>query len=217
MKPLFLVFEGVDGAGTTTQCNRLCARLRSEGYEFVQTREPGGTEIGEQIRELLLDPATHNLDDLAELLLYEASRRQLIAQVIEPALASGKVVISDRYTSSSIAYQGHARGLGSALVQSANELATTGLAADMTIYLDVDTNTALRRRKLRSQGKEDRLEQAGVDFQEKVREAYLELARDNPEQSILADAKESPDSVECTVYHALIDRFSHFPYGAPPT
>jgi dTMP kinase len=166
---------------------------------------------------LLLDPATHNLDDLAELLLYEASRRQLIAQVIEPALASGKVVISDRYTSSSIAYQGHARGLGSALVQSANELATTGLAADMTIYLDVDTNTALRRRKLRSQGKEDRLEQAGVDFQEKVREAYLELARDNPEQSILADAKESPDSVECTVYHALIDRFSHFPYGAPPT
>ena len=215
MKPLFLVFEGVDGAGTTTQCNRLCEKLRKEGHEPVQTREPGGTEIGERIRELLLNPSNYKLDDLAELLLYGASRRQLLAQVVEPALASGRVVISDRYTASTVAYQGYARGLDLSLVQSVNEVATKGLVADMTIFLDVDVDTARQRRRLRSAETEDRIEQAGIDFQAKVRRAYLRMAADNPEQSILADAKDSPDSLEIYVYKALMDRFPHFPYRTP--
>ncbi|MDA0334013.1 MAG: dTMP kinase [bacterium] len=212
MKPLFIVFEGIDGAGTTTQCHCLCAQLRAAGHDIVQTREPGGTEAGEKIRALLLDPAFDCLDNRAELLLYAASRRQLVAQIIQPALRSHKPVISDRYTCSSLAYQGIARGLGLPLVRQVNDVATAGLHADLTIYLDLDVQTALARRKTRSAGVEDRIEKAGTRFQARVREAYLELARENPAQSLVLDAAQTAETVSIQVYDALIERFPQFPY-----
>ena len=212
MQPLFIVFEGIDGAGTTTQCNRLCERLRDAGHEIVQTREPGGTEAGEKIRALLLDPAFACLDHRAELLLYAACRRQLVAQILQPALSGHKPVISDRYTCSSLAYQGIARGLGLPLVRQINAVATAGLDADLTIFLDLDVHTALTRRNKRSGGVEDRMEQAGAGFQARVREGYLELAREHPEKSLLLDASETEETLSLQVYKALISRFPHFPY-----
>ncbi|HJP33780.1 MAG TPA: dTMP kinase [Candidatus Latescibacteria bacterium] len=211
LKPLFIVFEGVDGAGTTTQCDRLCERLRLDNHEIVQTREPGGTESGERIRELVLDPALKDLDDLAELLLYGAGRRQHVAEVIEPALAAGKPVISDRYAQSSIAYQGAARGLGSEVVDQVNHLATGGLSADFVMYLDLSVDIALQRRQKRCTT-EDRLEQAGVDFQAAVRQAYLELAAAEPEHSLLVDAAASVEDQAVHVHQTLLARFPQFPY-----
>ena len=131
MKPLFIAFEGIDGAGTTTQCERLCARLRLEGHDVVQTREPGGTEACERIRDLVLDPALKSLDAVTELFLMGASRRQHVAELIEPSLRSGKPVISDRYAQSSVAYQGIGRGLGVDLVSRINKIATGGLTASL--------------------------------------------------------------------------------------
>ena len=213
MKPLFIVFEGVDGAGTTTQCDKLYRRLSSAGHQVVQTREPGGTEAGERIRELVLDPLLHCLEDRTELLLYAASRRQLVSEVINPALESNKPVISDRYTASTVAYQGFGRGLDFDLVQQANALATAGLVPDLTVFLDLDVDLAFERRQQRSSGAEqDRLEQAGLQFQAKVRRGYLELAKGNPEQSALIDASPPLEEVTSHVYEALINRFPLFPF-----
>lgn len=212
MKPLFVVFEGIDGAGTTTQCERLCVRLRLEGHDIVQTREPGGTKAGERIRDLLLDPALKHLDNVTELLLYGASRRQHVAEVIEPALRSGKPVISDRYAQSSVAYQGIARGLGVDLVGQVNTIATGGLTADVTFFLDLDVDTALQRRRRRDGGREDRLEQAGIGFQATVRQAFLVLAKETPQQSLVVDADIPADDLAQHVHQALLDRFPQFPF-----
>lgn len=212
VKPLFVVFEGIDGAGTTTQCERLCARLRLDGHHIVQTREPGGTKAGERIRDLLLDPALEDLDNVAELLLYGASRRQHVAEVIEPALRCGKPVISDRYAQSSVAYQGIARGLGVNLVSQVNAIATGGLMADVTLYLDLDADTALQRRRRRDEGREDRLEQEGSGFQATVRQAFLDLARETPDQSLVVDADMPVDDLTQSVYQSLLARFPQFPF-----
>ena len=147
--PLFVVFEGPDGSGTSTQCQIMCDRLRSLGHEIVQTREPGGTEAGERIRALVLDGTLEDLDDVAELLLYAASRRQHLQQLIEPSLAAGKPVISDRYAASSFAYQGAGRGLGPEVVTVVNELATSGREPDATVFLDLPLHQAVRRRRNR--------------------------------------------------------------------
>ena len=212
MQPLFIVFEGADGAGTTTQCQHLCARLRLEGHCLVETREPGGTEAGERIRKLVLDPTLCSLDDVAELLLYGASRRQHVAEVIEPALRSGKPVISDRYAQSSVAYQGVARGLGTDLVRRVNDLATGGLAADYTIYLDLKVELALERRRKRDGDRQDRLEQAGLDFQASVRDAYVSLSRKDEGNSLLVDADARIEDLAKHVHSTLMARFPHFPY-----
>ncbi len=212
MQPLFIVFEGADGAGTTTQCQHLCARLRLEGHCLVETREPGGTEAGERIRKLVLDPTLCSLDDVAELLLYGASRRQHVAEVIEPALRSGKPVISDRYAQSSVAYQGVARGLGTDLVRRVNDLATGGLAADYTIYLDLKVELALERRRKRDGDRQDRLEQAGLDFQASVRDAYVSLSRKDEGNSLLVDADARIEDLAKYVHGTLMARFPHFPY-----
>lgn len=181
MSGLFITFEGGDGSGKSTQIARLEVRLRTLGYDVRSFREPGGPEaggIGERIRAILLDPALGDLDPRAELLLYEAARAQLVSAHYRPALADGAIVLGDRYTDSTIAYQGYGRGvLPVERVRALNELATGDLVPDLTILLDVDAADGLAQAT--AQGA-DRLERAGQAFHERVRAGYLALAEAEP-------------------------------------
>lgn len=184
MSGLFITFEGGDGAGKSTQISLLATRLRERGLDVRTFREPGGVtpgDAGERIREILLDPAHMNLDVRAELLLYEASRAQLVATHYRPALAEGAVVLCDRYADSSVAYQGYGRAvLPVEEVHELNRIATGGLAPDLTLLLDVDAAHGLEQA---TAGKSaDRLEQAGQDFHERVRAGYLSIAEREPER-----------------------------------
>jgi dTMP kinase len=215
LRPLFLALEGIDGSGTTTQCQRLQERLRAQGHEPVLTREPGGTPAGERIREILLDPELVGLDDIAELLLYGASRRQLVTSVIAPALGQNKPVISDRYALSTLAYQGVARGIGLEASRQVNQLAMAGTVPDLTLLLDIDPMVGLQRRKGR-QGPEDRLESEGLDFQRRVRDAYLRLAHEDP-TVLVVDAHSDEITLENSLYSTLIRRFPSFPFESAPS
>ena len=188
----FITLEGVDGAGKSTQAARLVERLRARGLEVVALREPGGTAISEKVRALLLDPANAEMANECELLLYEASRAQLVRQVIEPALGRGAVVVCDRYFDSTYAYQAGARGLGDDLVRQANRLGSCGVRPDLTLVLDMEPERALSRAAAEGA---DRLEAEGVAFQRRVREAYLRLASEEPARVRLVDADGSADEV----------------------
>ncbi|MCW2927984.1 MAG: dTMP kinase [Thermoleophilia bacterium] len=192
---LLISFEGIDGCGKTTQLQRIAARLRLAGSDPVVVREPGGTHLGEQVRELLLDPATGDIDPAAEALLYAASRAELVATTIEPALAEGRVVLMDRYVDSSLAYQGAGRDLGVDRVLEANLLATRGRLPDRTIHVAIDPAVA-RARVAAGDGGEDRLEQAGSEFFARVHAAYGELAARWPERIASVDGGGAPDDVE---------------------
>lgn len=209
--PLFLVFEGPDGSGTSTQCQILCDGLRSAGHEIVQTREPGGTEAGERIRSLVLDEPMENLDHLVELLLYAASRRQLVQELIEPALAAGKPVISDRYAASSYAYQGAGRGLDDEVVKVVNDIATGGREPDATILLDLPGEQAGERMSHRG-GPRDRIEAEGRGLQERVSLAYRQMAESDPERILLVEASSGVEEVAARVSRTLSTRFPRFPY-----
>ena len=174
---IFVSFEGGEGVGKSTQIRLLAARLRECGYEVLTLREPGGTEIGERIREILLDPAHSDLDPTSELLLYEAARAQLVSTVILPALQRGVVVLCDRFTDSTRAYQGAARDLGETMVRKINDLATGGLVPHRTIILMRDVETALRKA---SEDGTDRIEAEGIDFHTRVQEAFLRIASEEP-------------------------------------
>lgn len=184
MRGLFITFEGGDGSGKSTQIAALAERLREHGFDVRTFREPGGVipgDAGERIREILLDPAHMNLDVRAELLLYEASRAQLVAMHYRPALAEGAVVLCDRYADSSVAYQGYGRAvLPVEEVDELNRIATGALVPDLTLLLDVDAADGLEH--VLAAGTADRLEQAGRDFHERVRAGYLEIARAEPER-----------------------------------
>jgi dTMP kinase len=209
--PLFIAFEGIDGSGTSTQCQILCDRLRSQGHDLVETREPGGTERAERIRSLVLDPDLDGLDDVAELLLIGASRRQHVCELIEPALESGKPVISDRYAASSCAYQGAGRGLGAQAVATVNDLATAGRWPDLTICLDLPVSEADRRRRHRG-AVDDRIEAAGAAFQERVRSAYLALAERDRDQWLVLDAVPAVDEVAAQIEVEIGVRYPEFPF-----
>lgn len=188
----FITLEGVDGAGKSTQSARLVGRLRARGLEVVALREPGGTAISEKVRALLLDPANAEMADECELLLYEASRAQLVRQVIEPALGRGATVVCDRYFDSTYAYQAGARGLGDDLVRLANRLGSCGVRPDLTLVLDMDPGRALSRAAADGA---DRLEAEGLAFQRRVRAAYLRLAAEEPSRVRLVDADADADEV----------------------
>lgn len=196
----FITLEGVDGAGKSTQVARLVAALEATGREVVSLREPGGTAISEKIRAILLDPANSEMADECELLLYEASRAQLVRQVIEPALMRGAVVVCDRFFDSTHAYQAAARGLGSALVHTANSLGCCGVVPDVTIVLDMDPAEALARA---GRGGLDRLESEGLSFQRRVRADYLALAADEPGRVHVVDAAGAADEVAARVRATL--------------
>lgn len=170
---LFITFEGTDGSGKTTQIGLLCDFLRNRGFDPITLREPGGVAISERIRSVVLDNRHTEMDEVTEMLLYAASRAQLVSQVILPALESGKSIICDRYVDSSYIYQGYARGLGIDMVKTVNDIATRGLMPDITFFMDMDPEIALKRRLDSSQP--DRLEQEGVAFQRKVYDGYIYL------------------------------------------
>ena len=196
---LFIAFEGVEGAGKGTQIRMAEEHLRSLGLDVLVTREPGGTELGEQIRQVLLDPKTGKLDARAEALLFAASRAQTVTSVIRPALADGKTVLSDRYVDSSLAYQGWARGLGEQDVLTLNVWATQGLFPDLVILLHVEPELGL----LRSTEAPDRMEMEGQDFHAKVSDAYLKIAEEHPERFVVVDSDKPPAEVFLGVKEAL--------------
>lgn len=198
---MFISFEGVDGCGKSTQVALLAEALRHQGCEVLTLREPGGTRSAERIREVLADPETP-LEPLAELLLFCAARADLVAREIRPALADGATVICDRFTDSTLAYQGVARGLGAELVAQLNHVATGGLAPSRTVYLRLDPERALARAVASAEG-EDRFEAEGVGFQSVVAAAYDELAAAHPERIVAVDAAGTPDQVHSRVLAAL--------------
>jgi dTMP kinase len=194
MRGLFVTFEGIDRSGKTTQAGLLCDAL---GDEALGVREPGGTEAGERVRELLKDP-TVPLSPEAEALLFAAARSELVAQVIQPALEAGKVVVSDRFLDSSLAYQGGARGLGIDDVARVNEFAVRGLKPDLTFLLELSPGDAASR-----SGESDRFEDEGARLQEAVGDAYEELVQADPERWRRVDARRSPDEVHAEVLAAV--------------
>jgi dTMP kinase len=195
---LFLTLEGVDGGGKTTQMRMLVERLRSLGHTVVESVEPGGTRIGKQVRSILLEAANKDLSPMAELLLFFASRAQAVDEVILPTLTQGHIVISDRFTDSTLVYQGCARGLGVQAVRDLDRIACRGLAPKLTLCLDLDIEAGLARARARNieGGKtETRLDDESLAFHRRAREAYHELARTEPGRVKLIDASQSAATV----------------------
>lgn len=190
---LFITFEGGEGTGKTTQIARLAKALEAAGRRVVVTREPGGSQIANRIRSLLLDPKMKGLVPLAELFLYEASRAQHVQDVIKPALKEGKVVICDRFADSSVVYQGAARGLAAPLVSQLNEIATGGLQPHLTYLLDLDPRIGLAR--VGSRGVLDRMEKEALSFHKAVRAGYLKLAKANPKRFRVISSSQSRDAI----------------------
>ena len=204
---LFITFEGPDGSGKSTQARLLAERLRREGYAVLETVEPGGTPIGQQIRRILLDPANQELRAVPELLLMFAARAQNVEQSILPALAESKIVVSDRFTDSSIAYQGAARGLGWDTVLEVDRIACHGLVPDLTLCIDIDTETGLARAHSRNRSnperREARFDEHAVEFHHKVRDAYHELARREPQRVRLIDGQGTEEEIAEKVWQEL--------------
>lgn len=203
---LFITFEGSEGCGKSTQVQRLAARLTSEGRPFILTREPGGTAIGEHIRHLLqFAPESAAMFPETEVLLFEASRSQLVRETIQPALNRGEFVISDRFFDSTTVYQGAARKLDAAAVEQLNRFAVGTCVPDLTFVLDVDVATARERmmRRVRPVGAPDRMEQEPVDFYERVCAAYRELAKREPQRMRVIDASRPVDEMAASIWREL--------------
>ncbi|MBY0503726.1 MAG: dTMP kinase [Bryobacteraceae bacterium] len=194
MSPGRLVtFEGPDGSGKSTQLARLAARLREQGREVVETAEPGGTRIGREIREILLNSRNQALRPTAELLLYFASRAQNVEELIRPALARGAVVLSDRFTDSTLVYQGVGRGLGADVVRQLHTIACGTLQPHLTVLVDISPELTLERTVKRATP--DRLDAESLDFHRRVREGYLRLAQDEPQRVRLVNGGQSIEAV----------------------
>jgi dTMP kinase len=203
---IFITFEGPEGSGKTTQIGLLAAHLRAKGHDVLTTREPGGTRIGDQIRAVLHDIANVEMTPEAEILLYSASRAQLVGQVIRPALAQGTIVLSDRYADSTTAYQGYGRGLDLDLLRQITEFATGGLTPHLTIYLDCPVEEGLDRKRRASAleaGEWNRLDQETVEFHRRVRQGYLTLAADEPDRWLLLDAGRSVQGLQGEIQKAV--------------
>lgn len=194
-------FEGSEGSGKSTQIARLAAHLQKSGRDVVSTREPGGTEIGEQIRNIIV----HNSkgDEMCaetELLLFTAARAQLVREVIAPALTEGKIVLSDRFLDSSTVYQGIGRNLAADPVNQINRFAVGNVMPDLTIVIDVPTEVSLTRLKQRATDLPDRMERENIDFYKKVREGYLVLAKGMPERFIVVDGTKTEEIIEKKIW-----------------
>ena len=204
---LFITFEGPDGSGKSTQLRILAARLRAQGRTVVETAEPGGTPIGTQIRRVLLDSKNLEMRPTTELLLMFAARAQNVDETILPALSRDEIVLSDRFTDSSLVYQGAARGLGPEVVYEVDRIACRGLVPDLTIVVDIETELGLARARGRNQKTQDvetRIDEQAVGFHRKVREAYLQLAADEMNRVRLVDGSRSEESVGNDVWDAVL-------------
>ena len=189
-KGLFITFEGGDGCGKTTQIKLLDEYLRNKGYKTLLTREPGSIGLGEKVREILLN-YDGEVSSVCESFLFLADRAQNVDCIIKPALEEGTIVICDRHTDSSVAYQGYGRGLDIDRINMLNNIATSGLKPDLTIVLDVDVETS----QARVGSEKDRMESAGIEFFERVRKGYLEIAKQEPERVKVVDAKQTIEDI----------------------
>jgi dTMP kinase len=213
---LFITFEGTEGSGKTTQMRLLAERLRKSGYRVTENQEPGATNIGRQIRRILLDPAHQEMAPMTELLLMFASRAQAAAEIILPALQRGDVVISDRYTDSTLAYQGEGRGLGFDAVLKAHQLALGSLLPDLTICMAVDISTGLERAHRRNEASaaeasEARLDQQSLEFHERVGQGYGKIAALYPERFRMVDGRGEPREVAERVWAEVSPLLVHLP------
>ena len=206
MKGVFISFEGPDGSGKSTQVKMLYSYLLEKGYPVVLTREPGGTPISEDIRKIILDPSNTEMDGMTEALLYAAARAQHVAQLIKPSVEEGKIVLTDRFMDSSIAYQGYGRDLGDK-IRIINEYAVAGMHPDLTFFLDIDPEEGLKRAKHREEL--DRLEKESLDFHKKVYEGYLALSKIYKDRYVIIDASASVEDIS----KKIIERFKSFISG----
>ena len=200
---LFISFEGLDGSGTTTHIGRLATRLRARGHVVLETVEPGGTEIGGKIRQVLLDAANQELSPTAELLLYFASRAQNVDERIVPALRRGEIVLADRFTDSTLVYQGCGRGLGAETVLALDRVACRGLKPDLTLLVDIDVDTSLARARARNAAQpagETRMDEESLEFHRKVYEAYQALAAGEPERIRRIDGRAAIEEIELAIW-----------------
>jgi len=205
----FVTFEGIEGSGKTTQIQMLSETLEERGVDHLLTREPGGTPIGDQIRKVVLHPAHSAMSATCELLLYAAARAQHIEQVIRPAIKQGRLVLCDRFTDATRAYQGHGRGLPLELIERLHALEVLSLRPDRTLLFDIDAAAALARARERDHTKsadETRFEQETLAFHERVRDGYLDLARREKDRLVVIDAKGTAEEVQGRVL-AAVERF----------
>tara|TARA_Y100000588_G_scaffold390475_1_gene496086 strand:- start:9747 stop:10400 length:654 start_codon:yes stop_codon:yes gene_type:complete len=210
---IFISLEGIDGSGKTTQLERLRLNLVKSGHSVVVAQEPGGTRLGRRIREILLDAANQDLRPISELLLYFASRSQNIDEVIIPALETCKVVISDRFTDATLAYQGHGRNLGIETVRTIERIACRGIQPDLTLLLDIDPKIGVQRALARNETAtqdESRMEREDHEFFCRVRDGYLELAAQEPNRIKIVDARKPVDELETEIFATVEALFSTF-------
>ncbi|OJG71966.1 thymidylate kinase [Enterococcus phoeniculicola] len=205
---LFITVEGPDGAGKTSVIEELYPRLQAlTNQPIIKTREPGGIAIAEKIRHVILDPKNDAMDERTEALLYAAARRQHLVEKVFPALSEGKIVLCDRFVDSSLAYQGAGRRIGVAAIAEMNEFATEGLTPNFTLYLDIDSDTGLRRIAQHRSHQMDRLDSEGLEFHQRVRHAYLKLAEENPTRITKIDARQGLLDVIEDCYQAVVSRY----------
>lgn len=202
---MFITFEGPDGSGKSTQIKLLAERLTAAGYKLLLTREPGGTEIGEQIRHVLHDLKNQAMQPRAELLLYSAARAQLAGEVIKPHLAAGGIVLSDRFYDSTLAYQGYGHGLNLDALRQITAFATHGLTPDLTLLFDIDVETGLQRRK-RNATEWNRLDDYALAFHERVRAGYAELMTLEPQRWVRLDATQDVERLQQAVWKVVSER-----------
>lgn len=202
---LFLTFEGLDGCGKTTQMRMLAERLRAEGETVIETAEPGGTEIGGAIRRILLDPANHHLSPTAEMLLYFAARAQNVDEIVAPATARGEMVLCDRWTDSTWAYQGYGRELGVEVIRALDRIACRGRQPDLTLWIDVDLETSLGRAKSRNEEEAaaNRMDDQSRAFYERVLRGYEALEAEEPGRVRRVDGRGDAETVAARVWQVI--------------
>jgi dTMP kinase len=207
---MFLTFEGIEGCGKSTQIRLLAQALTVAGHQVMLTREPGGCPIADQVRAVLLDAANQAMVPMTELFLYGAARAQHLSEVVRPALAQGQIVLCDRFSDATRAYQAFGRGLDRQLIEQVNQLASQGLTPDLTLLLDCPVEVGLGRARQRidaaSSPREERFELEALAFHQRVRDGYLTLAAEEPQRFVLVDAVKSPEQVAAQIATAVLFR-----------
>lgn len=213
----FITFEGIEGSGKTTQIQQLAQQLRQRGYQVLQTREPGGCQIADQIRSILLHPDNAAMVSRAELLLYAAARAQHVEEIVQPALNAGMIVLCDRFTDATLAYQGDGRGLDRNLIKQLNQLAAGDCNPDLTLLFDlpveIGLGRALQRESLQQDSSEGRFERETLDFHQRIKNGYLALAAAEPERFEILDADQPPEQIGRQIT-AIVENFLQAKTGA---